>query len=199
MEVVSTGPFRAASLLWQPRPGVFVLTVVCKATYTLLPATSPLAHEQDAPNEVDDHWNDDERRSLHAASDLVPFKRRADVLLVGHAHAPHKQPVSWLTARMIVGDVDKSIEVHADRAWTQDGQLREAARFTKMPLRYERAGGGPMTSNPVGMRPDATPDRYGRVPVPNLQPLGHHVARPEDVIPPVGFGPIAPGWPGRAE
>ena len=197
MDVVSTCPLRVGSILWQPRPGVFVLTVVCKATLTLLPVESPLAGEQDPPNEGDNHWNDDEHRSLHAASDLAPFKPRADVFLVGHAHAPRAQPVSSLIVRMIAGDVDKSIEVHADRTWTQDGQLREAAPFTRMPLRYERAGGGPTTSNPVGMRPDAQPDRYGHVPVPNLQPPGYHLARPGDAVPPIGLGPIAPGWPGR--
>src|SRR5262249_49368757 len=126
-----------------------------------------------------------------------PFKPRADVFLVGHAYAPRGQPVAWLTARRIVGDVDKSIEVHADRVWTQEGQLRQGPRFTKMPLRYERAGGGPRTHNPVGRRPDARPDRYGQVPVPNLQPPDDHLAHPEDAVPPIGLGPIAPGWPGR--
>ena len=198
MDVVSACPLPVASLLWQPRAGAFVLTVVCKATYTLRPVESPLAPDQDPPNELDDHWNDDERWSLHGVCDLSPFKPRADVFLVGHAHAARGQPVSSLTVRMIVGDVDKSIEVHADRAWTQDAQLLEGPRFTRMPLRYERAGGGLMTSNPVGMRPDARPDSYGRVPVPNLQPPGYHLARPGDAIPPVGLGPIAPAWPGRA-
>ena len=198
MDVVSACPLRVASVLWQHRPGVFVFTVVCKATYTLRPVESPLAADQDPPNETDDHWNDDERRSLHNASDLAPFKQRADVFLVGHAYAPRGTPVSSLIARLIVGDVDKSIEAHADRVWTQDQKLREGPPFTKMPLRYERAGGGPSTSNPVGMPPDARPDRYGQVPIPNLQPPGYPLTGPDDAIPPIGLGPIAPGWPGRA-
>ncbi len=199
MDVVSTCPLRVASVEWQPRPGVFMLTVVCKATLALLPGASVLAGDQDPPNETDDHWNDDEGRSLYAASDLVPFKQGADVFLVGHAYAPGKAPVASLTARLAVGELDKAIEVHADRAWTAHGDVREGAPFTKMPLRYERAGGGPETSNPVGVRADARPDVHGHVTIPNLQPEGFQLSRPGDAVPPIGFGPIALGWPGRAD
>ena len=197
MDISSACPLRVGSILWQPRHGAFMLTVICKATFVLLPGECRLARDQDPPNESDDHWNDDERRSLHAASDLVPFKRRADVFLVGHAYAPGMKPVSCLTARLIVGELDKAIEVRADRVWSQYGDLREGSPFVKMPLRYERAAGGPETSNPVGMRSDAQPDMYGQVPVPNLQPPGFHVARQGEAIPPVGLGPIAPRWPER--
>jgi len=88
MDVVSSCPLRVASLVWQPRAGAFALTVVCKATFALAPGESPLTDEQDDPFEDDVHWDDDERRSLATASDLAPYKRRADVLVVGHAHAP---------------------------------------------------------------------------------------------------------------
>jgi hypothetical protein len=199
MDVVSACPLRVASAEWQPRPGVFMLTVICKATLVLLPGASVLAGDQDPPNETDDHWNDDEGRSLYAASDLVPFKRDADVFLVGHAYAPRKEPVASLTARLTVGEIDKAIEVHADRAWGAHGDVREGAPFTKMPLRYERAGGGPETSNPVGVRADARPDVHGHVAIPNLQPEGFQLIRPGEAVPPIGFGPIALGWPGRAD
>src|SRR5262245_25677233 len=68
-----------------------------------------------------------------------------------------------------------------------------------MPLRYERAAGGPGTSNPAGMRFDAPPDRYGMVRIPNLQPTGCQVAQRGDRFEPIGFGPIAPQWPGRVD
>jgi hypothetical protein len=197
MDILAAPPFVATSLLWQPRPDSFMLTVICKATFDLLPGMSALAPEQDLPNETDDYWNDDERRSLHAASDRVPFKRRADVVVIGHAYAPGSVPVSSLVVRLVVGSVDKAIEVNADRAWTQEGQLREKAPFLKMPLRWERAAGGPETSNPVGVRADARPDMYGQVMVPNLQPPGSYVARLGEPIAPIGLGPIAPSWPAR--
>src|SRR5580698_2170648 len=155
MDVVSLCPLRVGSLLWQPRRGTWVLTAVCKATYVLLPAESPLAQAQEYPNEDEGHWNDDPARSLHAPCDLVPFKPRADVVLVGHAFAPRKEPARSVVARLVVGEVSKAVEVWCDRVWMQDGTLREGPRFVKMPLRYERAAGGPDTGNPVGMRLDA--------------------------------------------
>ncbi len=199
MEVLSLCPFRAASLAWQPRRGAWALTVVVKATYDLMPVESPLAREQEYPNEDDNHWNDDAARSIYSPSDLVPFKPRADVMLVGHAFAPRKEAVRSLTVRLIVGDVNKAIEVFGERAWTHDGLLREGPRFIKMPLRYERASGGGETSNPVGMRADNRPDTFGNIQVPNLQPPGLLLADASDFIDPIGFGPIAPSWPGRRD
>jgi hypothetical protein len=119
------------------------------------------------------------------------------VLLVGHAFAPRKEPVRALTARVVVGEVNKAVEIFADRTFTQDGKLRDTSRFIKMPLRYERAAGGPGTSNPVGMSLTSV-DRYGNVAVPNLQPVGLKIVDRKSVIEPIGFGPIAPTWPSRA-
>jgi len=198
MLILSSGPLRTGSTLWHTRKGGFVLTVVCKATYWLKPGEAVLAAEQEAVNEADDHWDDDPNRSVRAPSDLMPNKIRPEVTLVGYAYAPNNQPVRSLVARMIVGDIDKSIEVHNDRTFLADGSLQEGARFTRMRLTWERAGGGPGTSNPVGLRADAR-DAYGRRQVPNLQPIGTYVSTPDDFVPPVGFGPIAATWPPRAD
>ena len=143
MDVVSVCPLRVASILWQPQRGGVALTVVAKATFRLQQHEARLAQEQEYPNDDDNFWNDDPARSLSSPTDLVPFKARPDVMLVGHAFAPRNQPVRSLVARITIGDVDKAIEVTCDRTLGHDGQIREAARFSKMPLRYERAGGGP--------------------------------------------------------
>jgi hypothetical protein len=198
MDVVSTCPLPVASVLWQPRAGKWTLTFVCKATYRLAPTESELASEQEPPNEDDNFWDDDATRSLYAPSDLVPFKARADVILVGNAFAPRRDPVRSLIAQLIVGQMTKSIECFCDRMWTLDGQLREGPKFTKLPLRYERAGGGPDTTNPVGMRPDAA-DAYGMLYLPNLQQPADPVPKRGDVVEPIGFGPIAPAWPSRVQ
>src|SRR5689334_10868121 len=199
MDVVSLSPLRTGSLVWQPRRGSWVLTAVCKATYSLLQGESVLAEEQEYPNDDDNHWNDDPARSLYSPSDLVPFKPRPDILLVGHAFAPRKEPVRSLIARLTIGDVDKAIEVTGDRATSPDGKVREPARFVKMPLRYERTAGGPDTWNPVGVRSDARPDAYGAVALPNLLPAGSALTSRVEIYAPVAFGPIAPGWPSRRQ
>jgi hypothetical protein len=180
MEVASLCPLRVSSLLWRASTGGFALCVIAKATYDLRPGELHLSEQQDDLNEDDNFWDDDPNRSLRAPSDLVPFKPRADVVLVGKAFAPNKVPVRSLVARLAIAGVDKSLEVHGDRAILADGSLREGAPFVSMQLRYERAVAGP--DNPVGTRVDP---RSGALP--NLQLPG----RPMDAA---GFGPIAPTW-----
>lgn len=196
MDVVSNGPLRVAELRWVLSRGAPALTVVCKATYELRPIESPLAAEQEAPIEEDSYWNDDTTKSLTAASDLVPFKKHPEVVLVGHAFAPSQQRVRSLVARILVGNVNKAIEVYGERSFGLDGQLEEGPRFQKMRLSYERAAGAPDSVNPVGMRFDVR-DGHGKIRLPNLQPPGSFIARPGDTFAPIGFGPIAPHWPER--
>lgn len=198
MSVFSTGPLRASSRVWTPTPGRWALTVVCKATYRLVAGEAPLDTEQEDPNEEDNYWDDDPQRSLYSPCDLVPFKQRADVVLVGHAFAPGGQPARSIRTRLVVGDVDKVIEAFCDRSFTREGQLREGAPVAKVSLRYERAAGGPMTSNPAGV-PAYRADAYGSIPLPNLQAPGLHIASRGDVIEPIGYGPLAPTWPSRTD
>ncbi len=198
MDVHSLCTLRASGFIWQPGPGTFAQTVIVKATFQLEPGQSTLAGDQEAINEDDNYWNDDPSRSIVAPSDWAPFKPKADIMLVGHAFAPGGIPTRALTARILIGEIDKSIEVWCDRGFRiADGQLLEGPRFSKMPLRWERTAGGPGTSNPVGMRFDAPPDKYGMVAVPNLQPLGMYVSKRSDTFAPVGYGPIAADWPNR--
>jgi len=186
--------------VWQPAEGLFMLTVICKATFDLVPEESPLASDQDEPTIHDQHWNDDENASLRAASDIVPFKRGADVLLVGHAYAPTVLSEWPYHARLMVGNaIDKTIEIHGDRVWTKDDRLVESPCPPRTSLRWERAGGGPGTSNPVGIFPVSLVEPGQPRRLPNLEPPRTRLARPTDVIPPIGFGPLAPSWPERKE
>jgi hypothetical protein len=194
MNIVKIGPLAVDSLTWQG-PGNRVLTVICKATFTLRPGESPL-HPVQQPIEAEDVYLEGEpHRSLQTPGDLVPFKPRAEVVLVGFAFAPRAEPVRSLVVRLVVGTLDKAFEVVGDRAWTPDGALPEPARFTRQALRYERAGGGPDTANPVGV----SPDLQGTGALPNLQPAGFVPSRRGEIVPPVGFGPISSTWPGRRE
>src|SRR5262249_33606270 len=155
MEVVSASSLSVGSLLWRPRPDAWMLTFACKATFELLPGEARLAAQQEPLYDEGRHYAADTGRSLYAASDLVPFKPGADVVLVGSAHAPGGKPARSLFARLIAGDVDKGVEVAADSIFLQDGTLQEGAPFSRMALLYERAAGGPDTWNPVGVRADA--------------------------------------------
>lgn len=196
MEIVTTGPFRSTGLRWFLSSGGAGLTVICKATFALHPGESPLAREQDDLNEGDTYWDDDPRRSLSLATDLVPYKARADVIVVGHTFAPNQAPARSWVARLLIGPIHKAIEVYSERAFGVDGNLREGSPVAKVRLRYERAAGGPDSSNPVGMRFDVQ-SSLGMIAIPNLQPPGAFLSRRGDTFLPIGFGPIAPGWPER--
>jgi hypothetical protein len=195
MDVTSTGPLPVSSLVWQPRPGAWVLTVVCKATWILRPGECTLAPQQEAVLAEDRHHRDDPAHSLRCPRDLVPVKPGADVMLVGSVHAPERRPVRALDARLQVAEVDKTIEAIVDRTVRVDGSVREGAPFAQMPILYERTGGGAGTRNPVGMPRDAR-DAEGGMVLPNLQRPG---ASLHNVFEPVGFGPIAPAWPERRD
>lgn len=193
MDVFAQPPLNAGSITWQEQPDQWTLTVVCKATYALAPGISPLAPEPEAITETDNHWDDDLERSLYAPSDLAPKKPRPEVLLVGSAYAPRGEEVRSLRVRVVVGTVDKAIEVVVPRTLMSDGAIREGAPWKRMPLRYERAAGGAGSWNPVGMGVESV-DRHGRRSLPNLQQPGLAAASLRESIEPVGFGPIASSW-----
>jgi hypothetical protein len=106
-----------------------VQTIACKATFDLLPGVARFADRQELPNEQDEYWDDDSARSLYAPSDLAPFKPRVDVPPLGHAFAPRKEVVRSLVARLVVGSIDKSIEVFGQRVWMADGTVSEGAHL----------------------------------------------------------------------
>jgi hypothetical protein len=202
MEVVSSCPMQVTGFVWQLSTGSFAQTIVVKASFVLEPGHAKLAPESERePIFVQDRFvKDDTNGVLFAPTDRVPYKRRVDVLLVGHAYSPGKQPVRSLVTKLGIGDFSKSVEVFCDRGFrSPDERLLEGPRFTKMSLDYTRAAGGAGTTNPVGKRFDAAPDAFGLISVPNVQPPKTIVTKGSDTFAPTGYGPIAPTWPERTE
>ncbi|WP_437963220.1 DUF2169 domain-containing protein [Sorangium sp. So ce260] len=197
MHVVCQGLIRASSLEWRPGPDAWVLTVACHALFELAPFESPMTGDPAAPLED----AGDERRFVEPWGPIAPFKRWGEVLVVGHAHAPEGSAVTSLIARLAVGDIDKAIEVRGDSCFAPDGSLGEPAPFTRVPLRWERAAGGPLTSNPVGVPTGngVLADRWGRARAPNLLPVASSTAIRHGLLWPAGFGPLRPEWPDRTQ
>jgi hypothetical protein len=85
---------------------------------------------------------------LRFESDLVPYKPRADIVLVGSAYAPRGQPTKSLDVEIRVGSLQRIIRVTGDRMWSFPVADQHApicvgpAEFTKIPLTYDRAFGG---------------------------------------------------------
>jgi len=197
MDVVASSPFTTATLLWMSRAGRMHATVIVKAGFRLEPVECELLGRPEPIATTDHYEGNDRTRALRFPSDLVPFKPAADVVLVGSAHAG-PEPVRTLVARVVVGDVDKAIEVHTDRVVHPDGTTHEGAAFAKIPLTWELAAGGPDTGNPIGMRLDAT-DGLGRLRLPQLQPPGMFLNPKTPIIPPISFGAIPASWPSRSK
>ncbi|MFO0759863.1 MAG: DUF2169 domain-containing protein [Byssovorax sp.] len=199
MEVVSLSPLRTGKVRWQPRPSAHVLTVICKATYLLLPGESALSDSQEPLWEEESHGGEGAPAGADHPSDLAPRKARADVILVGHAHAPRGELVRSFVARLVIGQIDKEIEIFGERCFSREGHLRDGGRIARMPLRHERAAGGPGTDNPLGVPtgPSARPDPLGQVFLPNLQAPGTTPADRSEVMAPIGFGPVPRYFPAR--
>lgn len=163
-------------------------TVVVKATFFLV-ARGPMRLVNPAPLLLgDQHHENNAERSVVAPSDLAPYLPRGEVILSGHAHAPSPTPqqavrLSVVGARPLV---DKTLHVFGERMWLEGDQLTAPVPFTRIPLRYERAGRGHAgyEENPVGM------PRGPGLPAAN-------VVDPQDPEAAAGFGPISGRWPAR--
>lgn len=193
MRLVLLCPFSAGTVLWHAQGGAPTLTVCVRGTFALSPGREAELADVQEPVSADRHVGDDPRANLYMASDLVPYKPRVDVLLVGSAFAPERQPVEALVARVSLGELDKSIGVIGDRVWIDgpDGPEPSAPRpFARMPLRYERAARAP--DNPLGF--DLT-----RVPVPGALALPNLEAADDEIglLRTVGFGPVLPSASAR--
>lgn len=200
MDIVSLCPLKVSGFEWLSSGGARALTVMCKATFDLRPGEATLAEEQEAPNDRDLYWNDDPSCSVRSPSDRAPYKPRADVVLVGHVYPPGERPAPSFTARIVVGEVDKSIEIGYDRGLQlPGGQLLYGPHVSTMELRRERASAGLDTTNPVGTRFHAEPDQYEMAALEDLQPAETYIASRGETIEPLSFAPIPPTWPSRAQ
>jgi hypothetical protein len=154
--------------------------IVAKACFRLVQG-GPMT--LDIPPEIraaEAHHADNPARSIRAASDIVPFLERADVLFVGAAYSPGGAPamsVRLAIARGGYAILDKLLAIYGDRA-PSGGDPKP---FTRMPIVYEKAFGGiGLGDNPLGMA------------VPNI--VHPDPARQKE---PAGYGPISWYWPSR--
>ena len=128
-----------------------VLSILVKGTF-IIPehnaAPAKQAESQQPIATTDEYYDDDVNGSVKIESDMVLFKPKADIVLVGNAYAPRKQPVRVLDTALYVGRIIKNIRVFGDRNWSFPTKLAmvpvisDPKPFLKMPLVYERAFGG---------------------------------------------------------
>lgn len=129
-------------------------------------------------------------------NDLVPTKSNAEVLVVGSCTAPRGQPVTELPVEVRVDTWSKGLTAVGRRPYSDGSSGAHASRpltFTRMPLDYRHAFGGPgYDPNPAGAgitSPEA----------PNLEHPGDRLTtrgqRPGRG--PAALGAINARWPAR--
>lgn len=218
IEIENSTPLRVFPLTHDDssdRPG---LSVILKGTFSMLGTDeNPFAAEQLPIAELDEYNNTEKPISVKFESDLVPFKPKADIILVGKAYAPHGQPVANMTATLAVGNVSRSIMVFGDRNWIKKGKFKtsltmtQPQEFTEMELIYERAFGGTdlnedyqgewSEENPIGRGFIARKrlDQAAGKPLPNLENPEELIGSWKDRPAPVGFGCYGRGWRPRVQ
>ena len=168
-----------------------------KATFRLVPDGVAVPWPDGAlPLSGDVPFDGDLLQGIAYASDMVPYKPRADFAVVGTAHPPAGDATMFeVTTR--IGTHWKSLVVFGARPWEPHFFSRRltpgAARPAEpTPLRYQAAWGGPdCEANPIG-RGDHTPG----APVIEMGPLTRNHARGRHETP-AGFAPLPPMWPVR--
>ena len=197
LPIVNETGLVAWTIPWQVKPPEFSTVVIVKTTYLVADDGSlMLAPEQDPPS-GDVAYDEDEATagasSLRYSTDFAVFKPAADVMLVGHAYPPDER-VGVSNVELRVGDLRRRIGVFGDRKWGGFGVEGKPASFDRMPLRWERALGGPLSdANPVGRG-----FKTGVV-APNLERPESLVRTPDDRPPPACFAPVSPRWKPRRD
>ncbi len=179
-------PLSVGTLLWRSGRGPWQCTAIAKATVELAAgAAARLVEPIDLVG--DTGFEDDGGEGLRVASDYVPHKPRADVVVVGRACARSGQAVSSMTVGLGLAlgtEVLLAKQVGALGEHRDDDD--EPAPFGELELRYEHAWRGRDDEIPVG-----------------VDPQGREGARPRLVDPfdsrrPAGLGPVPGHWPWRA-
>lgn len=189
--IVRDTPMVPFAFPWQIRPPAHNLVVMVKATFDLVDGQAAKLCEDQSPPSGDLRWDGEEKASLRYPSDFVVYKPKADVMLVGHAYPGDNPAVAAVTLQ--VGRLQRTIAAFGDRSWGTFGAQSKPSPFDRMPLRWERAMGGPLSdANPVGRG-----FKTGVI-LPNLERREALVGSPRDVPAPACLGPVAPEWKARA-
>ncbi len=140
---VPVGASTAAVIAWQFK-GEIRVTAIVKATYAFAHDAVMTRVEPQPIFATDVQHGRNPTRSVRFTTDLVPYRKRADVLFTGYAHAPAGARVESMNVRLAISDgartlLDKSLVV------------RKKGGFDRIALDYEHAYGGiGFADNPYG-------------------------------------------------
>jgi hypothetical protein len=191
--------------------GESLLTVIVKGTFAFDQGHSELADRQ-LPIAYGDAYRDGSD-GVYYESDIVPFKKRTDIVLDAVAFAPDEAPAETVPVTVKVGSKERRLIVFGERFWNHAGVLSRgyvmtaAKPFVRRSISYEDAFGGiDEESGAFCVENLAGKGMYSRKPKQNLagKPLPC-IEDPRDLIRnvgdrprPVGLGFYSRSWQPRA-
>jgi hypothetical protein len=198
VEVLSVGAASVGAVAWRLSGRLHVSAIV-KATFSFARAAAMTPTLPIPVRAAEVRHPDHPEGSIREPLDTAPQLGCVDVLFVGHACAPALAPAPQVAVRLGVRTrtgamlVDKHLMVLGDRVFFPGKPPPEPAPFTRIPMIYERAYGGPdHGANPVGVGQLA--ELAGRRRLPNVV---HPDKSPRPAVEPAGFAPISIRWPQR--
>lgn len=202
MKTKNRTPFLFGAKVTSRQPSQLEMTMVVRGRFSLRPnePVTPLTKDTGFPQGFLTgelfHEEDEERlgECLYPG-DFADYKLNAEVFVQGTCYPPGGRPVTETYVEFSVGAWSKGLRVVGRRVWTDavfGDPFTAPAPFTKMPLTYANAFGGPAYAwNPAGKGFD-TPE------LPTVEAVGQPVRGRGDKPMPAGFGPLNPTWPQRA-
>lgn len=131
-----------------------------------------------------------------AAIDAGQPKAVPEFLVHAQAFAPGGKPCPACAVRARVAGREKTLFAFGDRYW-EGRTASEPVPFTRMPIDWSRAYGGPgFALNPAGRGAD--PGAEAPIPLPNIEYPDARLTRPDQPGRPAGFGPREVTHPERA-
>lgn len=210
MDIINNTPFTVATMLWEDFQEQPKLTVIIKGTFAIAANQAASVSTEQLPIFIADGLDEkDATTSIRFESDMVPFKPRADVVLIGRARAPGSQPVTQLDVSLRVGRLEKTIRVFGDRQWWFPTRLAFVPLispphfFLTMDLIYERAFGGIDAAAAryckenligTGFIGKKSKKSIHKKLLPNLEDPAHLIRWWRSHPRPVGFGFYGRGW-----
>jgi hypothetical protein len=212
MNIVNFTSFPVEALPVMNHEGNPVVVVVVKGTFDVSASGVVTPSDKQIPVTFGDELPEAEKG--HAPkweSDVVSFKPKTDVVLVGRATAPGGRPAPWVDATLRVGPVGKSLRVFGERKWVCNGKKLTAAMthplpFVTMDIVQERAfggmdvrTGGTCAENPAGRGyfDQENVDEPEKTFLPNVEDPKALIRHWKDHPTPAGFGVVAKGAPSR--
>jgi len=173
------------------KSGVFLAKLTCKLQHDA--AATVLVGDDALPLMGDVLAGEQPTDPLLSSTDVAPLKLKFDYVVTATAYAPSRSREPAWQVRCGIGPWSKSLRIVGPRRWIAEAlsfSTSQPVPIDSLPLDYRLAFGGPASKfNPVGRGFGGQAEW-----LPSIEFPDRPIRRPNDDLPPAGFGPIASAW-----